>query len=273
MLFELVLLNALNLAYISPSDIGEVGAHSHKTSMFHARDNWGPLLADVTIKDLSSNDSWFPVGQNDQRIAVFWAQLKSFELLNENSFRVAAKLATPNGGQLIGKMDVNCKNKDYYFRPNGVFAQPGPWSTIEKGSGAESLAYFFCQKTMARSDWGFTTSTSYLWDQPAPLGSPGNAKGEWVQSTNNDEIEVFYNTAVTRLADHVLAATYSRQKKGDRSAAQPMDGDDYRWFNVSCKENLYAGYVVLDQAVPGAWFPPQPGRPGGAAMAIRKQFC
>ena len=36
-------------------------------------------------------DTWFPIGFNENRIAVGWVQFKSFEELNENSFRVRGK--------------------------------------------------------------------------------------------------------------------------------------------------------------------------------------
>ena len=41
-------------------------------------------------------------------------------LKNENSFRVRGKFTYQNNLQYIGNLDINCKNKDFYFRPKGV---------------------------------------------------------------------------------------------------------------------------------------------------------
>ena len=75
------------------------------------------------IKDGSGKNTWIPLGYNTNRVAVFWARLSTYKPLNENSFRVKVQYTDDNGRQYEGRMDANCKNKDYYIRPNGVFAQ------------------------------------------------------------------------------------------------------------------------------------------------------
>ena len=225
------------------------------------------------IKDTSANMTWHPIGINANRIAVAWVQLKSLSPLNENSFRMNYKWADANGGQWIGRIDVNCMNKDYYIRAKGIMAQGPNWATIEKGSGVEGLAKIYCKGTNAASEWGYADATRYLWDHPAPAGDPGMAEGDWIQVEDTDELETYYNADLVDKGDYIFGALWWRLKKGDRSAAQGQDSSGYFWLNVSCKNNLYSSFNILDQSVPGTWLPPQPGRPGGAAMTIRKAAC
>lgn len=232
-----------------------------------------PLQGLETKPDISANDTWHVIGINKDRIASAWVQLKSYESLNENSFRLNAKYANDNGQQIAGRIDVNCKNKDYYFRPNGVFAQNAPWAAIPDGSGVHGLAIYYCRKTLARSAWGYNPETAYLWDAPPPEGDPANAKGDWVEAINNDDVESYYNTSVRIEKGLVLYAVYYRAKKGDRSAAQPGDTAQYRWIRNSCTENLGSSFEKLDSSLPGIWMPPIPGRPDGTNMITRKLFC
>lgn len=221
----------------------------------------------------STNDSWFAVGFNERRIAVTWVQLNSFTFLNESSFRLNAKSANERGAQVVGRLDINCKNKDWYFRPNGVMFQGAPWATIPSGSGLEAVAKYFCKRTSAREEWGYSSSTKILWDQPSPEEQPGNAIGEWVLASDTDEAEVYFNDSVKAKDGFIQAASWSRSKKGERSAAQPSDTQNYYWMNVSCSSNLYSLFWKPDISVKGEWMPPNPGRPGGAATMIRKRYC
>ena len=235
--------------------------------------NSGSVLAQVLKSDASANDTWHVIGLNKDRIATGWVQLKSYEVLNENSFRMNAKFSNNNGVQIVGRIDVNCKNKDYYFRPNGIMVQMAPWAAIPEGSGVHGLAMNYCKNTSARAEWGYRPETAYLWDAPLIQSDPANAKGDWVQVINNDEIEAYYNTDAKLDGDVVVYAFYARTKKGDRSAAQAQDNAKYHWVRNSCKENLGSFFVVLDSSVPGYWGPPSPGRPGGTDMTTRKLFC
>jgi len=36
------------------------------------------------------------------------------------------------------------------------------WAAIPQGSGIESVANYFCKRTDAKADWGYTDQTSYL---------------------------------------------------------------------------------------------------------------
>ena len=224
-------------------------------------------------KDNSGNNTWIPIGFNKERIASMWVQLKSYEALNENSFRMNIKYTTDEGSQISGRIDLNCKNKDFYVRPNGVLAQLAPWAAVPSGSGIYGLGQLYCKNTAAKADWGFTEGTSYLWDAAPPLGDPSNAKGDWKEAYIGDDTESYYNDAVTPNKNVITYAIYYRAKKGDRSAAQGADSATYQWLRNSCKENLASAFYKPDIAVEGEWMPPQPGRPGGANMITRKTYC
>ncbi len=221
----------------------------------------------------AADDTWFPVAMNENRIATGWVQLRSYESLNEDSFRLNAKFTNDKGRQIAGRIDVNCKNKDFYFRPNGVLTQRGPWAAIPAGSGVESVGKYFCKRTNARAVWGYEDDSRHLWEQPSPKGSAGDAKGEWLLISETDEAETYYNTDIVNRKDHLLVATWLRTKKGDRSAAQPGDNQGYWWINVDCNSNRYNMFYLPDKAVAGEWLAPLPGRPGGVAMAARKKYC
>ena len=232
-----------------------------------------PARAQTLNPDTSANDTWHVIGINKDRIASAWVQLKSYESLNENSFRMNAKFTNDRGVQIVGRIDVNCKNKDYYFRPNGITMQLAPWAAIPEGSGIHGLGTAYCKNTAAKAEWGYKPETAYLWDAPPIKGDPANAKGDWVQATNDDDAEAYYNTDAKLEGGVVVYAFYFRQKKGDRSASQASDNTKYAWMRNSCKENLASSLVIPDSSVPGFWGPPTPGRPGGANMTTRRLFC
>ena len=169
--------------------------------------------------------------------------------------------------------DLNCKNKDYYFRPTGLFSYGPTWLAIPEGSGVASVANIFCRNTSARSDWGYTDKTRYIWDQKKPEGDPSNLGGEWILHYDRDDGEGYYNTEVKKLGDTVIYGAYFRMKKGDRSAAQPGDTSKYLWAHKSCKENLSSEFFKPDESIEGFWLAPIPGRPGGTDMAVGKRFC
>jgi hypothetical protein len=223
--------------------------------------------------DTSANDTWHAIGFNNERIATSWVQLKSYESLNENSFRLNAKFTNDRGVQIVGRIDVNCKNKDFYFRPNGILNQNAPWAAIPEGSGVHGLAINYCRNTSARSAWGYTPETAYLWDAPPPEGDPANANGDWVEAINSDEVETYYNTSAKMEKGVVVYAFYMRTKKGDRSAAQPGDTAKYYWVRNSCTENLGSAFEKYDPSLQGHWMPPTSGHPGGANMITKKLFC
>ena len=244
------------------------------------------------VKTTKEFDTWFPIGFNANGIAVGWVQFKSYEELNEYSFRVRGKFTYPiksseelkeksfkfkftypNNLQSIGKLDINCKNKDFYFRPKGVWGVDPDWSAIPQGSGIESVAYYFCKRTAAKKEWGYTDATAYLWDIPEPPRDPANLDGEWILQYDRDDGEAYYNTSVIKNDKTVIYGYFSRSKKGDRSSAQPYDETKYKWVNNSCTENLGSVFFKPEISVTGVWLPPVPGRPGGTNMKVREQYC
>lgn len=231
------------------------------------------LLSQATKVDTSANDTWIPVGYNKDRIAALWVQLKSYEELNENSFRVNAKSTNDNGVQIVGRIDLNCRNKDWYFRPNGIVFQGAPWAAVPQGSGVENLATMLCKKNSARTEWGYSPQTAYLWNYPPTNEDPANARGEWIKAYDGDDAEGFYNTSIKDEGDVVTFAGYTRYKKGDRPAVQAEDSAKYTWFRISCKENLGSVFYKPDISVDGVWVSPAPGRPGGMGFAVKKAYC
>lgn len=235
--------------------------------------NAGALLAETATKDNSNKDTWVPIGYDNNRIAVSWIRVKTYEELNENSFRFQAQTKADNGKTYEGRIDVNCKNKDWYWRPNGFMAQTAPWAVIPKGSGIETVAKVYCKRSAAAKEWGYTQENKYLWNIEPPTVKPENAKGNWVLVYDNDEAESYFNDAILGSKDAKMFAFFIRSKKGERSAAAPSDNAQYFWVNASCSENSGSVFVQLDKSVVGEWIAPEPGRPGGALMVVKQKYC
>ncbi|KZR88735.1 hypothetical protein [Synechococcus sp. MIT S9508] len=223
------------------------------------------------IKDGSGKNTWIPTGFNENKVAVMWIRVSTYKPLNENSFRFRSKFTTEKG-QVEGKLDINCKNKDFYFRPTGVSIRNAPWAVIPKGSGIESVALLYCKRTAAKEDWGFTPETAFLWDAPIPTTPPDMASGEWINHYDKPDGESYYNDGVKKDGNVIQFAMYYRTTKGDMSVKN-RDEAKYEWIRTSCERNIGSTYAQLDQSVPGVWMPPTPGAPGGAIMLVRKKFC
>ena len=204
--------------------------------------------------------SWYPFGFSKNGKAVNWAQLLSFKKLNEYSFRLKSKFTYANNEQIDGKLDINCKNKDYYIRPSGVMSQRSTWATIPKGSGVEQLSKYLCKRTKAKEDWGYTKRTSYLWNHPAPLVNPTDVSGKWIEHTDGLG---WYNTDVRKTSNSIIYAFFSKSQKNN----------NYFWINNSCKENLGSVFFKPNNSVKGEWLGPQKGRIGGTNEIVRKIYC
>ena len=225
-----------------------------------------------TIKDGSGKNTWIPIGFNENKIAALWIRISTYEPLNENSFRFQTKFTNDRGAQMEGRLDINCKNKDYYVRPNGVLVQNAPWAVIPKGSGVETAAKLYCKQTAAKEDWGFTPETAILWDAPIPTKPADMASGEWINHYDKPDGESYYNDGIEKDGDVITFAIYYRTTRADMSQKN-KDEAKYLWVRTTCKRNIGSIYVQLDPSVPGVWLPPTPGRPGGAGMTVRKKFC
>ena len=204
--------------------------------------------------------SWVPFGYDKNGNTVNYVQLLSYKKLNKNSFRLKSKFTNTNNEQIEGKLDVNCKNKDYYIRPNGVMSQRATWAGIPKGSGVEILSKYLCKRTAAREEWGYVERTSYLWNHSSPLSKPSEASGEWIQ--HSDGLG-WYNTEIIKAKNSVIYAYFSKSQSKTQ----------YVWVNNSCIENLGSVFYQPSSYVNGEWLSPKRGRAGGANEAVRKLYC
>tara|TARA_Y100001968_G_C19324322_1_gene700907 strand:+ start:188 stop:964 length:777 start_codon:yes stop_codon:yes gene_type:complete len=204
--------------------------------------------------------TWFPFGFNKNGKAVNWVQLLSYKKLNKDSFRLNSRFTYSKGEETDGKLDVNCKNKDYYIRPEGVISQKKTWATIPKGSGVEQLSKYLCKRTNAKEEWGYTERTSYLWNHPSPTENPSAASGEWIEHTDGLG---WYNTDVRKTKNSVIYAFFSKSQKNN----------NYFWINSSCIENLGSIFFKPNNSVKGEWLGPKPGKIGGTNNIVREKYC
>jgi len=204
--------------------------------------------------------SWFPFGFDKKGNAVNFVQLLSYKKLNKNSFRLKSKFNNINNQQMEGKLDINCENKDYYIRPNGVMSQRATWASIPKGSGIDILSKYLCKRTEAKAKWGYTKRTFYLWGYSLPIRNPSEASGEWIQ--HSDGLG-WYNTEIKKAENSVIYAYFSKSKSKT----------PYTWVNNSCIENLGSVFFKPNKSVEGEWLSPKVGRVGGANEIIRKLYC
>ncbi len=204
--------------------------------------------------------SWFPFGFDKNGNAVNFVQLLSYKKLNKNSFRLKSKFTDLYNQEIEGRLDINCENKDYYIRPNGVMSQRATWASIPKGSGIEILSKYLCKKTAAKDKWGYTKRTSYLWGESSPLRNPSEASGEWIQ--HSDGLG-WYNTEIRKSKNSVIYAYFTKSQSKT----------PYVWVNNSCIENLGSVFFKPNNSVNGEWLSPKAGRVGGANEFIRQLYC
>ena len=79
----------------------------------------------------NSNFEWHPVGVDNYGNITQWINLLSYKTLNNDSFRMQMKLVEGNK-QILGRLDINCRNKDYYLRKRKQMSQRGTWNSLEK---------------------------------------------------------------------------------------------------------------------------------------------
>ncbi|WP_152556196.1 hypothetical protein [Prochlorococcus marinus] len=215
---------------------------------------------------------WHPVGVDNYRNITQWINLLSYEPLNNNSFRMQMKLIEGNK-QILGRLDINCRNKDYYLRKKREMSQRGTWNTIEKGSSYEEIAQIYCKRTSAASSWGYTAGTKYLWDIEKPQYSASKHEGDWITLYKNNSREFKYNSNTQKIYDYILAAYFYQKKESYQYDPYISRKSDYGWIAVSCKDNLYSVFRKLSNSSKGEWMAPKPGPIGGGASLIRKAKC
>ncbi len=206
----------------------------------------------------SQYGGWYPFGFDKNGNPVSLAQLLSYQSLNENSFRLNTRFTYPDKGKIDGKLDVNCKNKDYYVRTKRVNYQRKNWVSIPVGSGVEGISKYFCKRTSGKAQWGYTESSKYLWNSIPPIARASDVSGEWIQ--HSDGIG-WYNNQIIKQQNSVIYAFFLKTN------------GKYMWVKTSCKENLRTISYQPDKVVPKIWLSPTAGRPGGIDDFIRKNFC
>ena len=64
--------------------------------------------------------------------------------------------------QTLGRIDINCRNKDYYLRKGKQMSQRGVWSSLIKGTSFEEIAQLYCKNTDAAILWGYTPQQNIM---------------------------------------------------------------------------------------------------------------
>ena len=215
---------------------------------------------------------WQPVGVDNYGNITQWINLLSYETLNDDSFRMQMKLADGNK-EILGRLDINCRNKDYYLRKRKKMSQRGTWKSLVKGSSFEEIAQFHCKKTDAAPLWGYTSSTKYLWDIEKPTYPASNHEGNWVTLYKNNSSEFKYNSNIQKKSGYILAAYFIQKKQSYKKNPYISQKSDYGWIAVSCEANLSSIFRKLGNSASGEWMAPKLGPIGGGASLIRKAKC
>ena len=215
---------------------------------------------------------WQPVGVDNYGNITQWINLLSYEPLNKDSFRMQIKLVEGNK-QILGRLDINCRNKDYYLRKRKQMSQRGTWNSLVKGSSFEEIAQFHCKKTDAASLWGYTSATKYLWDIDKPSYPASNHEGNWLTLYKNSSSEFKYNSNIQKKSDYILAAYFYQKNHSFKNNPYVSRKSDYGWIAVSCKANLSSVFRKLNTSNSGEWMSPKSGPVGGGANLIRKAEC
>ncbi len=215
---------------------------------------------------------WEPIGIDQYGNIKSWINLGSYKELNKDSFRLQIKLIEKNK-QILGRLDINCRNKDFYLRKKKQMSQKGTWNNIAKGSSVEEVAKFYCLRTSAADKWGYTDKTKYLWDSQKPTSQASNSEGSWITLYKNNSKEFRYNSSVKKNEKSILAAYYYRKNKKDSFSPYVASKSKYGWIIVSCKDNLHSVYKEFEGRNEGSWMPPQVSPIGGGAYSIRKAEC
>jgi len=215
---------------------------------------------------------WYPVGVDNYGNITQWINLLSYKTLNKDSFRMQIKLVEGNE-QILGRLDINCRNKDYYLRKRKKMSQRGVWNSLEKGTSFGEIAEYHCKKTNAAPLWGYTSETKYLWDIEKPSYPASNHKGEWLTLYKNNSSQFKYNSNIEKKSDYILAAYFYQKKQSYKNNLYNSQKSDYGWIAVSCKNNLNSVFRKLSTPTSGEWMAPKPGPIGGAASLIRKAEC
>ncbi len=215
---------------------------------------------------------WQSVGVDNYGNITQWINLLSYEPLNNDSFRMQMKLVEGNK-QILGRLDINCRNKDYFLRKRKQMSQRGAWNSLVEGSSFEEIAQFHCKKTDAAPLWGYTSATKYLWDIEKPSYPASSHEGNWLTLYKNSSSEFKYNSNTQKKSDFILAAYFYQKNHSSKNNPYVSRKSDYGWIAVSCKANLSSVFRKINTSNSGEWMAPKPGPIGGGASLIRKAEC
>ena len=229
---------------------------------------------DLNKKSIADNKSfeWHPVGVDQYGNVSQWINFSSYEELNKDSFRMQIKLVEENK-QVLGRIDINCRNKDYYLRKKRQMSQKKSWNIIPQGSSFEEIAQFYCKKTSAAHKWGYTSDTKYLWNIKKPISNASNLRGDWITVYKNRSSEFKYNSNIKSLGEYVLAAYNYRKNNFSTNTNYISTKTKYGWIAVSCNSNIHSIFKKLEGTDYGEWLPPKTSPPGGGAWKIRNAAC
>ena len=157
--------------------------------IFYSINSTGKLFANT------QSFEWHPVGVDNYGNITQWINLSSNKPLNNDSFRMQMKLIEGNK-QILGRIDINCRNKDYYLRKGKKMSQRGVWSSLIKGTSFEEIAQVYCKNTEAAPLWGYTPATKYLWNIEKPSYPASNHEGNWITLYKNNSGEFKYNSTI-----------------------------------------------------------------------------
>ncbi len=240
-----------------------------------------PILSFLLFINLSFSEKllaknnkfeWLPIGFDNYGNITQWINLLSYKSLNKDSFRMQMKLVE-GSEQILGRLDINCRNKDYYLRKNRQMSTKGTWNSIKDGSSFEDISQIYCKRTDAASSWGYTTATKYLWDIENPPYLASNHPGDWVTLYKNNSSEFRYNSNTQKKSDYILAAYFYEKKQSLKNNPYILRKSNFGWIAVSCKTNLSSTFRKLSNSTEGEWMAPKPGPLGGGASLIRKEKC
>ena len=240
-----------------------------------------PILSFLLFTNLNFNEKllaknskfdWLPIGFDNYGNITQWINLLSYKSLNKDSFRIQVKLVE-GSKQILGRLDINCRNKDYYLRKRKQMSQRGTWNSLVKGSSFEEIAQFHCKKTDAAPLWGYTSATKYLWDIDKPSYPASNHEGNWITLYKNSSSEFKFNSNTQKKSGYILAAYFYQKNHSFKNNPYVSRKSDYGWIAVSCKDNLSAVFRKLSTSNSGEWMAPKPGPIGGGANLIRKAEC
>ena len=145
----------------------------------------------------SKSFEWFPVGVDNYGNITQWINLLSYKPLNNDSFRMQMKLIEGNK-QILGRLDINCRNKDYFLRKRKQMSQRGTWISLEKGTSFEEVAQFTVRKQRRHLSGDIQQRQNIYGILKNLHIQLSSHEGDWLTLYKNNSSEFKYNSNVQR---------------------------------------------------------------------------